>query len=185
MKRLFALLLSLLITLSLCACQPSGEINPTVNESVISTDPSNTETVTPTTGTIEETVPETTSPVIAPTDPVPPTEATIAAEDVEKELGIDLALEFEPNLILEINWVNTTTETTAFGNNYLIYVIQNGTELQTNEKLLYDEIAPNETFTAELTYNMVDKSMITIKITDINANICYTFTRDFDPVPFG
>ena len=55
MKRLFALLLSLLMILSLCACQPSEEINPT--ETVVTTEPSGAETTVPSTDATASTDP--------------------------------------------------------------------------------------------------------------------------------
>ena len=60
MKRLFALLLSLLMILSLCACQPSGGINtPTTSpiETTVTTEPTGTETTVPSTDATESTDP--------------------------------------------------------------------------------------------------------------------------------
>lgn len=180
MKRIVAFLMSLMLVLSLCACQTSKVDTPTTDptNSAIVTDPS-TETTVPSTDATESTDPS-----------IPVTE--IAWDELAEKTGIDIEFEFnaETNkFIVSLVWTNKLDTAAPFGTTYLLDAFQGENELG-NSDMTSDELSallvaidPNNTTTLTLRFDLVDDSPVTIKVGDAYANAYFsTFTYDLSAV---
>lgn len=180
MKRILALLMSLLLALSLCACIP--EVNaPTIDltETTVTTEPTDTETTVPSTDATESTDPS-----------IPVTE--IAWDELAEKTGIDI--EFEVNsetnkFIISLTWTNKLDTAASFSDTYLLDAFQNENELGTSD-MTSDEfgallvaVDPNGTMALTLRFDLVDDSPVTIKVGDAYTNTYFsTFIYDLSAV---
>lgn len=178
MKRIIAFLMSLMLALSLCACQ-IPEVNAPTTDSTISTvvtDPTATTPSTDATGN---------------TDPSAPV-TEIAWDELAEKTGIDVEFEFnaETNkFIVSLIWTNKLDTAAPFAGTYLLDVFQGETELggsdMTGDELttLLTAIEPNASMTITLRFDLVDTSPITVKVGDANTNTYFsTFTYDLSAV---
>ena len=176
MKRIIAFLMSLMLTLSLCACQIPEVNAPTTDPA--ETTPS-TEITVPSTDATESTDPSTTV-------------TEIAWDELAEKTGIDIEFEFnaETNkFIVSLVWTNKLDTAAPFAGTYLLDAFQGETELggsdMTGDELttLLTAIEPNASMTITLRFDLVDTSPVTVRVGDANTNTYFsTFTYDLSAV---
>lgn len=180
MKKILALLLSLLMLASLCACNPTPATAPTTEPT---TTTATETTVDPTEDTTIGFVP---SPeATRPTDTEPSIPYT--SEELEENLGIAIAADYTDTAFeLEVSWVNTTGFDREFGHLFSITVLQNGTPLTLEANTDATTIvAPNDSTTIVLQYALNDLSPVTVELQygdPGTPGILWTFTYDLSAV---
>ena len=169
MKRIVALLLSLLFALSLCACNPTPATAPTTDTTV---DPTEDTTI----GFVPS--PEATW----PTDTEPSVPYT--SEELQENLGIAIAADYTETVFeLEVSWINNTGSNKEFGHLFGITVLQNGTPLTlaASTDTINTTVSPNASTTMILQYTLNDLSPVTVELRYSEPNtpgILWTFTYD-------
>ena len=168
MKRIIAFLMSLMLALSLCACQIPEVNAPTLDptESVVTTEP------TPSTDVTE-----------------PSTDATTEAityDNLTEKTGIDVEYEYnaDANLfVVSLIWTNKLTTATPFGGTYLLDVFQGDVELGSNDMkaeeftTLLTAVEPGSAMTITLRFALTDNTTpVIVKFGDASTN---TYFADF------
>ena len=177
MKRIVALLLSLLFALSLCACNPTPAMAPTT-EPTVTTAPDTT--VDPTEDTTIGFVPSPEATWPTETEPSVP----YTSEELQENLGIAIAAAYTDTAFeLEVSWVNNTGSNREFGHLFGITVLQNGTPLTlaTSTDTVNTTVPPDDSTTMVLQYTLTDLSPVTVELRYSEPNtpgILWTFTYD-------
>lgn len=162
MRKIYALLAALLMLLTLTACELTLTTPTTAPEG-------------PTT-TITDPTTAPTEPTTLPTDPSDPTEPSDPSDIVYpswdsviptlNELGISFSIDYDLDtyiFIIGVNWTNNTESAAAVTDFYTISLIQDGTPL-IDCTTTYTEVAPGETNSTDLIFEMMNTSNILIFI---------------------
>ena len=166
MKKIFALFAALLMLLTLTACELTLTTPTTAPEGPTTTitDP----TTAPTEPSVLPTDPS--DPIVDPTDPSDPSDIVYPSWDsvipTLNELGISLSIDYDLDtyiFVIGVNWTNNTESAAAVTDFYTISLIQDGTPL-IDCTTTYTEVAPGETDSTDLIFEMMNTSNILIFI---------------------